>query len=293
MCNRVSVAARPAASQCEINRFHILVWWVMPVSICATTCCSSNVTQRCEQPDLATHSARWCVCVCGICGCVSSLQQRNENEKTPSPHLIYIHSKEIMGQSVRCVRELCFSCQHKHLCTFMWVCDWFWVWFPLHLPSVHWSELVDWNGKQTEAKRGEWLQVCMWACVCVCNCGVEEKFKWKAVFTLDLLDKNVGVVFFNVLRKLSSHWSTTNNILSLQQGLMHKNMNCDEIPNISFEQHYYKWLAKEKFEGSLNNYGLIIFLSPFYSTLCDLIHQACIINWFWICMRAQKVGCLH
>lgn len=53
------VAEQPTASQCETNRFHILVWWVMPVSICVTTCCSASVTQGCEQPDLATE---W-VCV--------------------------------------------------------------------------------------------------------------------------------------------------------------------------------------------------------------------------------------
>lgn len=47
-----------ATSLCGTNRFHILVWRVMPVSICTTTCCSANVTQRCEQPDLGT------VCVC-------------------------------------------------------------------------------------------------------------------------------------------------------------------------------------------------------------------------------------
>lgn len=164
VCNRVSVAAQPTASQCEINRFHILVRWVMPVSICATTCCSSNATQRCEQPDLATQCAL--MRVCGTWECVSSRQQRNENEKTASPRLIYINSMELIGQSVRCVQELCLSCQHKHLCTYLWVCHWFWVWFPLHLPTVYWSELVDWNGKQTEPKRSAWLQVCVCERVC-------------------------------------------------------------------------------------------------------------------------------
>lgn len=47
-----------AVPQCGTNRFHILVWRVIPFSICTATCCSANVTQRCEQPDLGT------VCVC-------------------------------------------------------------------------------------------------------------------------------------------------------------------------------------------------------------------------------------
>lgn len=90
-------------------------------------------------------------------------------------------------------------------------------------------------------REGEWLQVCVRVRVCVVLTVAEKKeFKWKAVFTPDLLDKNAGVVFINVLREWSSHWSATNNILSLQQGLTHRNINHDNIPNFSFEQHDYK-----------------------------------------------------
>lgn len=144
------------------------------------------------------HTVRVDVCACGTRGCVSTRQQRNENEKTANPRLIHIHSVALIGEGVRGVREPCLSCQDKHLC----------IQLSLTLgvvssaltppPATHWSELADWNGKQTEPKRSEWLQVCVCERVCAGSCGLEEKSTRKAVFTLARLDKNVGGVFFNV-----------------------------------------------------------------------------------------------
>lgn len=148
---------------------------------------------------------------------------------------------ELTGQDASRVGEQRLSCQHKHL--YIYVCEpvtqYGCGFLRTYPPCAEVNSLTEMENKLRE-REGEWLQVCVCESVCGINSSWEEKFKWKAVFTLDLLDKNAGVVFINVLREWSSHWSATNNILSLQQGLTHRNINHDNIPNFSFEQHDYK-----------------------------------------------------
>lgn len=58
----VSDAGRPAISQRGINRLRLLEWWLMPASICMTTCCTTNVTLRWKQIDLGNVCERVSVC---------------------------------------------------------------------------------------------------------------------------------------------------------------------------------------------------------------------------------------
>lgn len=103
--------ASAAVSVLQRNRPPHSVRLIGSISCCDEWCPSPSVRPPAALPtshrgvDSLTlpHSARWCVCVCGIWECVSSHEQRNENEKTASPRLIYIHSISLIGQSVGCV----------------------------------------------------------------------------------------------------------------------------------------------------------------------------------------------
>lgn len=52
VCRSVSDAGWRAVSQCGINGLQLLVWRLTPASICTTTCCTADVTQRWKQIDL-------------------------------------------------------------------------------------------------------------------------------------------------------------------------------------------------------------------------------------------------
>lgn len=154
-CNRVSVAGQLAASQCETNRFHILVWWVTLVSICATTCCSSNVIQGCEQPDLATECvmmcvrARVCVAAGGVFNHVNTIVKMR---KTKSSFCLRAFNGANRSECEAWMQVVSFLSAQTSFNLCVWACHSVWVWFP---PTMHSSELADWNGKQTEPKRGK------------------------------------------------------------------------------------------------------------------------------------------
>lgn len=67
-------------------------------------------------------------------------------------------------------------------------------------PCTEVNLLTEMENKLNQREVNDCRCVCACECVCAGNCGWEEKFNWKAVFTPDLLDKNVGVVFLNILR---------------------------------------------------------------------------------------------